>query len=206
MQFFKRTTALFDTQIDHVASRAEAAAALLVDMLERPASAAEDAAKLSVMEREADRFVRETVAIPPHNLGTADRYDLLTLLDRVDDIVDIAHETGQLLWLYQAGQVTPQAQRMARIFADSAARVRKVLTTLRNLGSPKDVLDICIDINRLENECDELYREAMLDLFSGKHEALDVVRWKDVYEQLELGVDRCQEVARLAEGLQQAIA
>lgn len=206
MQFFKRTTALFDTQLDHVASRAESAAALLLEMLDHPDAAADYAAKLGTLEREADRFVRETVAIPPQNLGTADRYELLSLLDRVDDIVDLASETGQLLWLYQAGNATPHAKEMARLLSECARLARKVLSTLRNLGSPKLVLDICIDINRLETECDERYREAMLDLFSGRHQALDVIRWKDVYEQLELAVDRCQEVARLAEALQQASA
>lgn len=206
MQFFKRTTALYDNQLEQIAARAEKATLLLQQMLEHPDQAQDYASRLSDLEREADRVVRETFALSPHQLGSARYEELLLLVERVDDVVDVAHETGQILWLHRAGTATDHARALTEIFVKSTREVRRVLTTLRNLGSPKDVLDINIEINRLENESDERFRQAMLDLFSGEHEALQVVRWKDVYEMLELGVDRCQEVARLAEGLQQASA
>jgi uncharacterized protein Yka (UPF0111/DUF47 family) len=92
------------------------------------------------------------------------------------------------------------------VLLQSAKAVQTLIATLRKLREPHEVLDICVEINRLENKGDELYRQSMLSLFSGKYDALHIARWKDVYERLERGVNKCEDVAKLVEGLVQAIA
>lgn len=206
MQFFKRTTALFENQIAQLAAKAVAATEVLVEMLDHPDRAAEYARRVNDLEQGADRIVRETMALQPANLTPADRDELRALLERVDDVVDITDGVAQRLWLYNAGTATDEARAMARLLAACTANVQQIVSSLRDLNSSPVILDRCIEITRLENECDALYRRAMQELFSGRYDALHVLRWKDVYEQIEAGVNRCQEVARLVEGLQQAIA
>jgi uncharacterized protein Yka (UPF0111/DUF47 family) len=204
--FFKRTTTLFDTQLDLLAGKIVAAAEAVFDMLEHPEKAAEHARTVSDLEHGADRIVRDTVALQTSSLGSVERADLLTLLEKVDDIVDVADASAQRLWLHQVGTATPEARALGETFVESARVVQKLITMLRKLREPHEVLDLCVEINRLENKGDELYRGAMLALFSGQYDAMHIARWKDVYERLERGINKCEDVAKLVEGLVQAIA
>jgi len=63
-----------------------------------------------------------------------------------------------------------------------------------------------MEIDALEKKGDLTYRHAMVSLFSGKHDAMHVLRWKDVYERLERGVNKCEDVAKLVQAMVQAMA
>lgn len=206
MAFFKRTTTLFDNQLDQLATKVVQAAEAVAFLIEHPEKAEEQARIVGDLEHSADRILRDTVALQTSNLGSVERADLLTLLERVDDIVDVADAAAQRLWLHQVGQPTPSAKALGDVFLQSAKTVQSLIAQLRRLREPHEVLDLCVELNRLEADGDRLYREAMLDLFSGKHDAMHVARWKDVYERLERGVNKCEDVAKLVEGLVQAIA
>jgi uncharacterized protein Yka (UPF0111/DUF47 family) len=206
MPFFKRTTTLFDTQLDQLASKVTAAAEALVQMIEHPAEAAERAHVISELEHSADRIVRETAALQQAGLGNVERSDLMNLLERVDDIVDVADAAAERLWLHQVGEATTEAKALAYTFLDAARGVKALISTLRTLREPHEVLDYCVAIAGIEQKADQLYREAMLALFSGKYDAMHIARWKDVYERFERGVNKCEDVAKLVEGLVQAIA
>jgi uncharacterized protein Yka (UPF0111/DUF47 family) len=104
------------------------------------------------------------------------------------------------------GPATPEAKALGGVFLECARTVKQLVSTLRTLREPHEVLDACVAINTLEQKADVLYREAMLSLFSGKYDALHIVRWNEVYERLERGVNKCENVAKLVEGLVQAIA
>lgn len=204
--FFKRTTTLFDTQLEQLAQKAVAAAEAVHRMIEQPADAEAQAHQVGELEHGADRIVRETVALQAKTLGAVERGDLLQLLERVDDIVDVADAAAQRLWLHQVGPATPEASALGALFVEAARTTQRLIATLRTMREPHDVLELCVELARLEREGDTLYRNAMLALFSGRHDALHVARWKDVYERLERGVNKCEDVARLVEGLVQAIA
>ena len=206
MPFFKRTTTLFDTQLDLLASKVVAAAEAIVELLEHPDRAVALARTVSELEHGADRIVRDTFALQMSSLGSVERADLMNLLEKVDDIVDVADATAERLWLHQVGQATPEAKALGEVFLQAARAVHALIATLRKLREPHEVLDLCLEINRLENKGDELYRQAMLSLFSGKYDAMHIVKWKDVYERLERSVNKCEDVAKMIEGLVQAIA
>lgn len=206
MPFFKRTTTLFDTQLDLLASKAVAAAEAVIEMLAQPDKGQQYARTVSDLEHGADRIVRDTFALQSSSLGSVERTDLMNLLERVDDIVDVADSVAERLWLHQVGEATPESSALAAVFLDASKAVQTLVAHLRKLREPHEVLDTCVEINRLENKGDELYRQAMLSLFSGKQDALHIARWKDVYERLERGINKCDDVAKLVEGLVQAIA
>jgi uncharacterized protein Yka (UPF0111/DUF47 family) len=65
----------------------------------------------------------------------------------------------------------------------------------------EDVEGYCIEINRLENAADEIYREATAALFDGERPPLDVIKWKEIYEILETATDRCEDVANIVESI-----
>lgn len=204
--FFKRTTTLFDTQLDLLCQKVVAAAEAVAETIEHPERSEELAKIVGELEHGADRIVRDTVALQASSLGAAERSDLLALVEKVDDVVDVADSAAQRLWLHQVGPATAEARELGEVFVQSARTVQQLIATLRRIREPHDVLDLCHQLNGLESRGDELYRKAMLELFSGKYDAMHVTRWKDVYERLERGVNKCEDVAKLVEGLVQAIA
>ena len=204
--FFKRTTALFDTQLDLLCQKVVAAAEGVLETIENPQRSEALARLVGDMEHGADRIVRDTVALQSSNMGAVERADLMSLLEKVDDVVDVADSVAERLWLHQVGPATPEARAMGLLFVESARTVQKLVLKLCKLREPHEVLDLCHELNGLESRADELYRQAMLELFSGRHDAMHVARWKGVYERLERGVNKCEDVAKVVEGLVQAIA
>ena len=204
--FFKRTTTLFDTQLDLLGQKAVAAAEGVFEMIQRPEEAEARARAIGELEHGADRIVRETVKLQSSTLGTVERSDLVTLLEHVDDIVDAADALAERLWLHQVGPATDDAKALAEVFLLSARAAHRLLVQLRDMREPHDVLEVCIELDALEMRGDDLYRTAMLSLFSGRHDAMHVVRWKELYEKFERGTNKCADVARLVQGLVQAIA
>ena len=65
----------------------------------------------------------------------------------------------------------------------------------------KELLDICVEINRLENEADAIYRRAIAELFHDGNDPIDVMKWRDIFDNLEEATDRCEDVANIVEGV-----
>lgn len=206
MPFNKRTTALFDHQLDQLTTKVVAAAELVVQLIENPEKASELAKIVGDLEHACDRIVRETTALQTASLGSVERGDLMSLLERVDDIIDVADSLAERVWLHQVGAPTAEAKALAQVFLEASRKVRDLIGQLRVQRQPLEILEHCVEINKLEQKGDELYRSAILTLFNGKQDALHVIRWKEVYERLERGINKCEDVSRLVEGLVQAIA
>ena len=83
----------------------------------------------------------------------------------------------------------------------AAEEVEKALRGLRDMRNAKDVVKRCIDINRLENEADAILRIAVARLFREERDPITVIKWKEIYENLESAADRCEDVANIIEGV-----
>lgn len=206
MPFFKRTTPLFDQQLEALSCKVVATVEKLVELIEHPENAEELASEIGELEHASDRIVRETFALQASRIAFSDRNDLTALLEGVDDIVDVADAAAQQLWLHQCGPATSDAQALADVLLQSARKVHELVKLLKTLREPQEVLEICHELDILETRGDDVYRRAMLSLFSGQYDALHIARWKGVYERLERGINRCDDVAKIVAGLVQAIA
>src|SRR5262245_41197951 len=100
MPFFKLTTTLFDNQLEQLAGKVVAGAEALHLMIRQPENAQAIARQIGDLENAADRILRDTVAIQTTSLASAERGDLLDLLEKVDDIIDVAHAASERLWLH----------------------------------------------------------------------------------------------------------
>ena len=102
--------------------------------------------------------------------------------------------------LYELTEMTAAAQAMADVLVRATEAVAVAVSGLKNLKRSDDVLKACIEVNRLENEGDDILRGALADLFRGKDPLL-VLKWKEVYEALENATDSCEDVANVIEGV-----
>ena len=129
-----------------------------------------------------------------------DRDAIHQLITRMDDVMDYIESAAVAVNLYELTEMTAAAQARADVLVRATEAVAVAVSGLKNLKRSDDVLKACIEVNRLENEGDDILRGALADLFRGKDPLL-VLKWKEVYEALENATDSCEDVANVIEGV-----
>ena len=84
---------------------------------------------------------------------------------------------------------------------EGAVEVERAISILRRRGKLKQILPHCVEINRLENMADRVFRTAMAELFEHAADIAQVIKWREVYEHMESATDRCEDVANVLEGV-----
>jgi uncharacterized protein len=157
------------------------------------------ARRLHDLEHEGDEVTHEVMRRLNTTFVTPiDREDIHELASHMDDVLDHMDAAADLLVLHNIEKPLPEMQAQAELL------VKAALTTQDAMGRlPKfDALgDYWVEINRLENEADRVYRQATADLFSGDFKAMDVLKWKDIIDQLEKAMDKLEDVANTVEGI-----
>jgi predicted phosphate transport protein (TIGR00153 family) len=127
-----------------------------------------------------------------------EREDIHALASGLDDVLDSVEAIGHRMVIFKVPAVTTQALQLAEILTRCATQIEQAAKNLRDF---KNLMAFTIEINRLENEADAISRDAVADLFTGRHEVLDVMRWKELYGRLENAADQCEDVANTIESI-----
>jgi uncharacterized protein len=127
-----------------------------------------------------------------------DRSDVLALASGLDDVVDFAEEAADFLGLYRVDAPMDQAIALTDTLAAAGHEVAAALGSLGDLPTATPHL---VEIKRLENEGDRILRDALTALFEGGVDPMVVIRWKDIYERVEEGIDACDHVAQVLRGI-----
>ncbi len=131
-----------------------------------------------------------------------DREDIIALADRIDDIVDHMEEAARYMVSYRIAAPTPQALELACILERGAPVLVDAVAKLRFRGSKlKEILPLTVELNRLENEADQIASKAVADLFAHETSAITIIKWRDIYTQLETASDRMEDAANVLEGI-----
>jgi len=159
----------------------------------------ERAKALKEVEHRADLVTHEVFERLNRTFITPlEREDIHGLASGLDDVVDAAEAIGSRLLLFGVTESRPEAVRMTEILVASALQIEQAVENLRNL---QNLMSFSIEIHRLENEADGISRQVVADLFSGRHDILDVMRWKEIYGRLENATDMCEDVANTIESI-----
>ena len=151
------------------------------------------------LEHVGDKIVHDIVRrlnktfITP--LDSEDIYDLAATLDEVLDSIEA---TADMLVVYRIEKPTAHAVEQAVVLAQQTAVLR---IALAGLEKRKGLDEHWIEINRLENDGDRLYRDAVAELFDGDMKCTDIIKWKDIYATLERAMDQCEDVANIVESI-----
>jgi uncharacterized protein len=150
-------------------------------------------------EQEGDRITQEIVrrlnVDPPKGLDSAEIYGLATQLD---DIIDDIEEAADFMGLFAIEAPMEQAHVLANVLAQSCEQVSGLLNDLRGF---KDLEHYWVEIHRLENEGDRVWREALASLFSNGIDPMVVIRWKDIFGLLERAIDSTETAAHKIEAI-----
>ena len=125
-----------------------------------------------------------------------DREDIYMLSGALDDIVDLIDDSARAVVMYNVRETTDYARQFGDVIQRMAVQLHEVVSTLER---PAGIAPRLVEIHRLENEGDDLYHEAIGDLFQGTPDPIRVIRWKDIYDKLETAVDRCEQTANIIE-------
>ena len=150
-------------------------------------------------EQEGDRITQEIVrrlnVEPPKGVESTDLYALATQLD---DIIDDTEEAADFMGLFAIEAPMEQAYELSSILAHSCEQVSGLLTDLRGFN---DLERYWVEIHRLENEGDRVWREALASLFSNGIDPMVVIRWKDIFGLLERAIDSTETAAHTIEAI-----
>jgi phosphate transport system protein len=151
------------------------------------------------IEHEGDRITHKIMKkLNQTFIPFIDRKNLHALASALDDVVDAIEAVASRMVLYKIERPTPQSKATVDLIVASAEQIVKAVAHLPRLD---DVDAACMEINRLENEADDLYRQAVAGLFEGAHPVLEITKWKEIYETLEAVTDRCEDVANVVESI-----
>lgn len=159
------------------------------------------AERLAALESEADGLTHEIfVRLDRSFITPFDRDDIHSLALNLDDCMDLIEAALDHLDLYGIRQIPDSVRLMADCLDKQAAEVSALVGELPKLNWEK-VRPHCIEINRLENEGDQITRQALADLFQGGLDALEVIKWRDIHNLFEKATDKCEDVAGIVEGI-----
>jgi hypothetical protein len=127
-----------------------------------------------------------------------DHEDIHRLTSTLDDVLDHMEAAADLFVLHKIEQPLPEMKAQADVLVRATKTIREALEQLPHY---KRLPPYWIEVDRLENEGDRLYRQAIADLFGGDHRALDVLKWRDICDEMEAAIDRTEDLSDALEGI-----
>jgi uncharacterized protein len=160
------------------------------------------ASRIKEIEHEADTITHHCVeALHKTFITPIERDDIYRLITKMDDIMDYVEAASERIALYKLKEMTPEVKDMADVLVRAAIEVEAALRGLRDMKNAPEIIKRCIEINRMENEADAILRQAVARLFDEEQDPKMIIKWKEIYENLENATDRCEDVANIIEGV-----
>ncbi|HEX2051017.1 MAG TPA: DUF47 family protein [Actinomycetota bacterium] len=186
---------LFEEMGGKVAQGADELLALLRDYTDLDRRAG----RILDIEHEGDEVTHEVM----RRLNTTfitpfDREDIHLLATSFDDVLDHIEAAAEYLQLHKIESPLPQMVTLCETLALAARKTADAMPQLRKM---RDLDEYWVEINRLENEGDRSYRRTIAELFSGDYKAMDVLKYKEIIEQIEQAIDRLEDVANVVESI-----
>lgn len=129
-----------------------------------------------------------------------DREDIHALATSLDDVLDFLWAAGDRVALFGIREPRPGAAALARSLHENTVVVHRAMRELRHKKYAA-AMECCIEINRLENEADEIFRKEIAALFTTEKDPILIIKWKEVLEHLEIATDKCEDVANTIESV-----
>jgi len=158
--------------------------------------------EITELEHEGDRITHQIMKELNRTFVTPfDREDIASLAHSLDDVTDFIHAAADAMLIYKVDQPTQRAKELAETIVQAAAEIERAVPQLRHRAQLKQIFERCVEINRLENVADKVFRAAMAELFDDSKDFAHVIKWREIYEHMESATDRCEDVANVLEGV-----
>ena len=178
------------------------AAQKLKELVNTWENVAEKVNEITGLEHEGDTITHQIFAQLHRTFVTPfDREDIALLAHTLDDVTDFIQAAADAMFLYKVEPPGKRAKELSDIIVQATTEVERAMPQLRRRAELKQILERCVEINRLENVADGVFRSAMGELFADTTDIAEIIKWREIYEQMESATDRCEDVANVLEGV-----
>jgi uncharacterized protein len=176
------------------------AAAILVELMQGPDENFDALSKkIKSVEHECDEITHNvTTKLSKSFITPFDREDIYTLSVALDDVCDYIDAAARAVVMYNIHESDEFAQELAVIIQKLAFEINGAVSHLKEAKGMEQHL---LEIQRLENDADAVYFRAMANLFKNSPDAINIIKWKELYEILENCTDRCESVGNIIESI-----
>jgi predicted phosphate transport protein (TIGR00153 family) len=189
----------FYDMFTELAKRLTASAALLHEMFVTPSELEAKVSSIKVLEHEADNITHDIIDRIDRTFVTPfDREDIHALASELDEVIDLIDGTARRATIFRIQKTRPAAEVLAGVLARAATTVEE---GVRDMKNAKHVYAISERLKTLEEEGDAVYHEAMGRLFNEGGDALEVIKWKDLYDKIEDALDQCEDVGNVLQSI-----
>ena len=202
MKFFPSNREKYYDLFEELADKLEEGVKLFTEIIGNYAYSEYKVGKLKEIEHEADHITHQ-VYKRMHRmfLTPMDREDIYLLANKMDSVLDEVESAAVRMYLFRMKAPAPELVKITGILGEAVAKIRKVVFSVRKKQDAALILSLCVEINTLENEADQLYRAAMVRLFEEEKDAIELIKVKDIIGRIETAVDNCEDVSNIIEGI-----
>lgn len=159
-------------------------------------------AAIKVMETECDMQAHKILSALNASFVTPfDREDIYAITKEMDDIVDSMEEVANRFIVFDVQELKPASSKLTVQIMQAIRELEVLFKHLSEVKKNSVVHEQIIEVNRIENEGDMIYRQALADLFRNEKDPIELIKWKHLYEQMETCIDSCENVANIVEGV-----
>ena len=193
---------LFNEHAEQIVLGSQALVALLSVLNDSDEDAAKQCEIIDAVENRADGITHETMRqLHKSFITPLDRDEIHQLITSLDDIIDLIQDIAHTVTLYDIKHITAEAVNLSELCLSCCERVRAAVALLPSMDNGPEILKICHEIDQLESAADREMRGAMSRLFREEPDVRELIKFKAVYELLEIVTDRCEDVANIIEGI-----
>lgn len=193
----------FFNYFQKAAENAAEVAKSLQDLLANYSDVERKAQRVRDLENRGDEITHSIFdALNRTFVAPLDREDITDLAGRLDDFVDAIEQAVRRIWLYRIDEPTEHARQLARIIGEQADLISGTMPHLENKRQWDHLLHCTIEIQRLENEADDVLDRALMGQFDGVNDIQGLIkgiRWGEIYQDLEDATDRGEDIANALE-------
>jgi predicted phosphate transport protein (TIGR00153 family) len=198
LRLIPKDESFFDL-FDQMGQKVEEGAHALLELLENFTDLDRRVGHILDIEHEGDDITHEVLRRLNTTFVTPlDGDDIHRLAANLDHVLDHIEAAADYLQLHKIQEPLPEVAKLARTLALAAQVTAKALPNLRKMN---DLENYWVEINRLENDGDRMFRRMIAELYSGEFKAMDVLRWQDIIEEIEGAIDRLEDVANTVEAI-----
>lgn len=198
LRLIPREESFFDL-FDQMGQKVQQGAEELWELLKDYTDVERKVGRILDIEHEGDEITHEVLKRLNTTFVTPmDGDDIHRLASNLDHVLDHIEAAADYLQLHKIEEPLPDVANLAETLARSAQVTAEALPNLRKMNN---LQNYWVEINRLENEGDRMFRRMIAELYSGGFKAMDVLKWQDIIEEIEAAIDRLEDVANTVEGI-----
>lgn len=201
MRLFPKSENFFD-HFEELANKIEQGGQFFLEMTRNHNYTEARVSRIKEIEHEAD-VIAHRIYKRMHKtfLTPIDREDIYALVNKMDDVLDNIENTAILLHMYKVKKPGDEIIKQAEILLQAIQKIKEVIHNIRNMKNSQSILDGCVEIHTLENAGDVVLRAIITDLFVKEKDAIELLKWKEIFERLEEAIDGCESISNIVEGI-----